>query len=363
MKKKAMLFAATTCSHIYHFMLPFMKMMSAKGYDVDVIATKDHTYKKLMEHSYIKKLYLVDISRNPFNIKNIQSYKEIKTILINNNYNIVHTNTPIMSFYLRLAARKLIKTKVVYMAHGFHFFKGSPLRNWLLYFPAEYLASRFTDDLITINNEDYCIASKWFKTCKIHYISGTGIDLSKYKKTVENKNKTNVIICVSEFIERKNHKQIILALSHIIKEIKDVKVWFVGCGKLVEQCKDLANHLEVQDYIKWLGFRYNIPDLLNKADLAVLTSYHEGVPRFLLEAMACSKPIVATNVRGNRELVMHEQNGYLVNTDDHIALADACIKVLTSNNIEQMGEKSFSICRKYDIKIVKKMMLEVYSQS
>lgn len=360
MSKKNILFAATTCSHIYHFMLPFMEMMYSKGFKIDVMATKDHTYDKLMESSFIRKLYPINISRNPFNIGNLHAYKEIKQIINKNKYSMIHTNTPIMSFYLRLAARKLPHTKVIYMAHGFHFFKGASLKNWLLYFPAELIASRFTHDIITINKEDYYLAIKWFKHCRVHYVPGTGLDLSKYEMKQVNKKLSNTIICVSEFIKRKNHKQIIFALPYIIEKIKDVKVWFVGRGKLMEQCRDIANYLGVNDYIEWLGFRYDVPELLNRADIAVLTSYHEGVPRCLLEAMASRKPIVATDVRGNRELVEDGKNGYLVAHDDYRGFADACIRILKSNRIDEMGKKSLNICRKYNIEIVKKMMLTIY---
>ena len=246
------------------------------------------------------------------------------------------------------------------MAHGFHFYKGAPIKNWLVYFPAEWLASFLTDELITINQEDYALASKVFTHCNVHYLPSTGLNLHKYTAQKTKNKKSNIIICVGEFIKRKNHKQIINALPYIIYYIKDVKVWFVGTGALLDEIKALAKSLGVENHIKWLGFRYDVPELLNKADLAVLTSYHEGVPRCLLEAMACSKPIVATDVRGSRELVDDGQNGYLVTADDHMEFAKACIKILIYDDIVKMGAKSKSLSQKYDIGSVTEQLIKIY---
>lgn len=336
-KPNTILYAATTSSHIYHFMLPFIEYMNKLGYEVDVLASQDHTSHKLLENPSIRKLHTMDLSRSPFSLENYKAYKSIKKLLKEQNYKIIHTNTPVVSFYIRLASIGLKETKIVYMAHGFHFYKGAPLKNWLVYFPAEWLASYLTDELITINQEDYCIAKRCFKRCNVHYLPSTGLDLQKYSPQTTEKENSNIIICISEFIKRKNHKQIIEALPYIMYYINDVTVWFVGTGILVDETKAMAKKLGVYNHIKWLGFRYDVPELLNQADLAVLTSYHEGVPRCLLEAMACSKPIVATDVRGNRELIVNRVNGYTVKPDDYMDFADACVNVLSSENIQKMG--------------------------
>lgn len=357
--QKAILFVATAGSHIYHFMLPFMQMMADRGYAVDVLTSKDHTHHKLMASSCIRSFYPLDLSRNPLHIKNIRAYRYMKRLLQKNAYSIIHTNSPVSSFYIRLAARKLTDTKMIYMAHGFHFFRGAPLKNWLLYFPAEWLASHFTNEIITINHEDYLVAKRHFKSCPVHYVQGTGLDLDTYHAAPKEEDAPLTLLCVGEFTKRKNHKQIIKALPLITDMIEDARIWFVGIGPQFTPCKELARELGVLDHTYWLGFRYDVPELLNQADVVVLASYHEGVPRCLLEAMACKKPIVATDARGSRELVADGENGYLVKCDDVEGFAKACVRVLNAD-MEAMGQKSYEMVQPYDVSIVKERILKIY---
>lgn len=355
---KAILFVATEGSHIYHFMLPFMEMMAKRGFAVDVLASQDHTHDALMASSAIRSFYPLDLSRKPLHPKNIQAYKAMKTLLKENTYDIIHTNSPISSFLIRLAARHQT-AKMVYMAHGFHFYDGAPIKNWLLYLPAEWLASHFTDELITINLEDYYRAKRHFKTCRVHYMQGTGIDLNAYTAQPVEPESTPTILCVSEFIRRKNHKQILNAIPQMVDTVPDLQVWFAGIGPLIDDCRDLADKLHIMDHTEFLGFRYDIPELINRANLIVLTSYHEGVPRCLLEAMACGKPIVATLTRGNRELILNGKNGYLVDCDDSEGLAKACIDVLHSD-MEAFGRKSLEMVQPYSIDIIREKLLDIY---
>lgn len=357
----SILFAAATASHIYHFMLPFMEMMSRAGYAVDVLAGGDHTDEKLAGQPYIRRIDHIPFSRNPFDAGNARVVRTLRRLLRERRYDVIHTNTPVASFLMRIAARNLGGTRIVYMAHGFHFYRGAPLRNWLIYYPAEWLASRLTHDLITINREDYDLARRRFRRCRVHYLPGTGVDLERFRPDGGTAPDEHALLCVAEFIRRKNHRQIVRALPYILAEEPEAQVWFAGTGPLLEPCRAEARRLGVEGHIRFLGFRYDVPELISRAGAAVLASVHEGVPRFLLEAMACGKPIVATGVRGSRELVAEGENGHLVAVGDARGLARACLSALKSPGRERMGEKSLQMCLRYGLEHIKPALRDIYT--
>ena len=154
--KKVLFTATVTKTHINTFHLPYIKFFKEKGYETHVCSKNDFIGEEcIIPNCDIH--YDIQFERSPMNIKNIKAYMQLKKIINENEYEIIHCNTPVASILTRLAAIKARKkgTKVIYTAHGFHFFKGAPLLNWMLYYPAEKICSYFTDILITINKEDY----------------------------------------------------------------------------------------------------------------------------------------------------------------------------------------------------------------
>lgn len=267
------------------------------------------------------KYYQIDFDRNVLSTKNIQAYKQVKQLIKENKYNIIHIHSPIGGVCGRLAARKERKngTKVIYTAHGFHFFKGAPAKNWLIYYPVEKWLSKYTDCLITINEEDYNLAKKKFKAKNVEYVPGIGVDENKFnfEMSREERNELRkslgineddfVLIYVAELSKRKNQQMLIKAISLLEPNVLEkVKVLLPGKDSMNGKYQELAKNLNVDKNIQFLGYRTDIPKLMKISDLAVSTSRQEGLPVNLMEAMFCNLPIIATDCRGNRDLVQKE---------------------------------------------------------
>lgn len=229
------------------------------------------------------------------------------------------------SVIARLAVKKVKKNsfKMLYTTHGFHFYKGAPFKNWMLYFPMEWYLARRTDCIITINNEDYKNAKKYFESSvtSVEKISGIGVNLNKFspvsfvekerlkcKKGYQGK---FLLIYAAEFIPRKNHEFIIRNIGKVALKCKNIKVLFAGNGQLFESMKELAKTLKVSQYIDFLGYCTNMPELFGMSDLVLSASVEEGFGMNIVEGMACGLPVVASYVRGHCEMVRDGENGYL----------------------------------------------------
>ena len=148
---KKVLFTATVDSHILQFHLPFLKMFKENGYEVHVATNGDESI------PFCDKKIKISFERSPFKINNLKAIGQLRKVINEEQYDIIHTHTPMGSVVTRLAAkqaRKKNNTRVIYTAHGFHFFKGAPILNWLVFYPVEKWLAKYTDTLITINKED-----------------------------------------------------------------------------------------------------------------------------------------------------------------------------------------------------------------
>ena len=180
------LFVANTMRHLELCHKPYLKYFNNIGYEVHTISDSN----KLLDG--VSKSYKISIKRTPYSLKNIIGIFQFKQIIKKENYDIIHTHTPMGAFITRIVFCFMKKNniKIIYTAHGFHFFKGCSIINYILYFPIEKLLSKYTDMIITINKEDYCFAKKHFKT-EVKYIKGVGFDESKLKNTLKKNKKTN----------------------------------------------------------------------------------------------------------------------------------------------------------------------------
>lgn len=312
-QKKKVLFVATVVkTHINTFHLPFLKMFKEHGWEVHVAAKNDFVDEPCIipncDHHFD-----MEFVRAPFSQRNIAAYKQLKQIIETNHYDIIHCHTPVAGVLTRLAARNSKDTTVIYTAHGFHFYKGAPLINWLIYYPVERFCAKFTDKLITINQEDYNRVKSWSlrNNGKVYHVPGVGVDINKFHNIDINKKtkrkslgideNTKILLSVGELIKRKNHEVIIRSLS----KLKDKNFVYIICGRgpLLEQLKELAVQLGLEKKVKLLGFRKDIIEICKIADLFVFPSIHEGLPVALMEAMSCGIPCIASDVRGNRDLL------------------------------------------------------------
>jgi glycosyltransferase involved in cell wall biosynthesis len=351
---KNILFLATVDSHIYYFHIPFMKLLKEMGYCVEVAASNVGFTGRIEKEGF--KVYNIPFSRNPISFSNIKTFFILLRLIREKKYIMLHAHTPVASFVGRIAAKLAGVPHIVYTAHGFHFHEhGSRLKNFV-YYRLEKFAGKFTDVIIAINSDDYKVAvdKKMVFNGKVVYIKGVGVDLEKfspasislqkkckYCNELHIEEKDFVIISIAELIKRKNVIDIIKALRVVNSWGKPVQLLVVGDGPLRAE---LRNFSACDDLIKdrafFLGKRFDIPELLSISDLFVMTSYHEGLPRAIMEAMSMERPIVAYNIRGVRDLVEDGVNGFLVPFGDVKALSEKIKYLLEHPEIaKEMGKK------------------------
>jgi len=352
---KKVLFTATVDSHILAFHIPFLKYFKEEGYEVHVATNGNEKI------PYCDKKHYISFERSPFKLNNLKAIKQMKKLVEKEKFDIIHTHTPMGSVVTRLGARKARKngTRVIYTAHGFHFYKGAPLLNWLLFYPVEKFLSRYTDTLITINKEDYERAKKKFKKCRdIQYVPGVGIDEEKFNFEMTEKEKNElrkslglkkddfVMIYPAELNKNKNQLMLINAMKDLVKEHKNIHLLLPGKDSYNGYYHKLVEELNLKDNIHFLGFRKDIPRLLKISNISVASSRREGLPVNILEAMYVGLPIIATDCRGQRDLVENGKNGFLIK-QDNVDEFKKCVKKIYVNakncdNILKHNKKKIS---------------------
>lgn len=319
------LFTATVDSHILHFHIPYLKLFKEKGYEVHVATNGDEKI------PYCDVKHKISFERSPYKLNNLKAIKDLRKIILEENFDIIHTHTPMGSVVTRLASIKARKkgTRVIYTAHGFHFYKGASKLNWLIFYPVEKFLSKYTDCLITINKEDYDLAKDKFKKCRqIEYVPGVGIDEEKFNFKMTEKEKNDlrksiglkkddfVLIQVGELNENKNQIMSIEAMKKIVKKHKNIHLVLAGTGVLENFYKEKIKEYNLKENIHLLGYRKDVPKLLKISNVLLSLSHREGLPVNVIEAMFCGLPVIATNCRGNRDLVKNNKNGYLIEIDE-----------------------------------------------
>jgi len=369
---KKILFIATVESHILNFHIPFIKYFQEKGYEVHIATKLSNQQDELKDIDVI--CHNIDFSRCPYSFSNIKALKQLISVMKKDKFSLVHVHTPVGAFLGRLAARSTDTKPVLYTAHGFHFFKGSSLKNWLIYYTMEKIAARWTDGLITINQEDYEVAKKLplRKRDAIYYVHGVGLDIKKYdiqdgevRKRIRNelglRESDILFITVAELNTNKNYLQIIKAIKEI-DNIDNIYFVFVGDGELKSELKGSVKALGIDKHVYFLGFRRDISELLFTSDIFCLLSYREGLPRCIMEAMAAGKPVIASDVRGNRDLVQNNINGLLVPINDINKTVGAIEKLAYDRDLRyKMGQEGRKIIDEYSIERVLGEMDEIYN--
>lgn len=370
---KKVLFCATVRSHIGQFHIPYLKYFKEKGYEVHV-AAKDNSSEKNIDIQDIDVYHNLSFERSPLKINNIKAYTQMKKILKDNEYEIIHCHTPMGGVVTRLAAKNVkSNAKIIYTAHGFHFYKGAPKKNWMIYLTIEKWLSKYTDCLITINEEDYATAkSKKFKTKEIKLVNGVGVDFTRFSpQTKEDREKIRneygydsnslILLYAAELTYRKHQDLLINAVSIIKNGIPNLKLLIAGVGNLEEQYKSQVSELKLDSYVEFLGYRRDIPKLMKASDIVVSSSRQEGLPVNIMEAMATRLPLIVTDCRGNRDLVKNEQNGYVVDIDDIEGFANSVIKLGKSEKLrDEFSEKSLELVKNFSLDEVMKQMQEIY---
>ena len=375
---KRFLVVTTVAIMVDHFLIPGMKMMQDKGYEVHVACNfekgnpcSDERIKQIKQKlcDLNIKCFQIDFTRKMSSVKeNIIAYKQLSALINKNNYDIVHCHSPIGGALTRFACSKARKngTKVLYTAHGFHFYKGAPLKNWLIYYPAEKICSYFTDVLITVNKEDYNLAKRKMRAKNVEYIPGVGIELSKFQNIqVDRNNKRKelgvpetaiMLLSVGEVNENKNQEIIIRAIVNK----KDIYYVIAGDGKQLEDMKKLAELLGVSERILFLGYRTDVAELCKAADIYALPSKREGLPVAVLEAMASGLPCVVSNIRGNIELI--DENGGVLFDPNSLEKCEEAINLILKSDLEKMSGYNTEKIKMFSSETVNEIMLDIYEK-
>lgn len=383
--KKALILASVS-SMIQQFNMNNIAILEDMGYDVHVLAnfTNGGTLTEAKSKAFQKELttrgvtvFDVGINRSVLKKENLDAYRAIKQIMDKENYALIHCHSPIGGVMARLAAKSHRKTgtKVVYTAHGFHFFKGASYKNWLVFYPIEKGLARYTDRLLTINEEDYQTSqAKNFKAGKIEWINGIGIDTGKFSKPSEEAKRQLrevygfaeddfILIYVAELNANKHQDLLIDMMGRLVKDVPTAKLLLVGRGDYQQLYTEQVEQAHLENHISLLGYREDVEKLMALADLAVSASRREGLPVNVMEAMASGLPAVVTDCRGNRELVKNDQNGYVVDSDDSAGFAAAVSKIFHSKKIQKaFGEASLSMISKYSKEQVNRQMRGIYEE-
>lgn len=379
---KKVLYVATVDIHISTFHLPYLKLLHDNGYEVHVATNGNEQFPNCdVKHQ-------ICIERSPFKISNIKAIKQLRKIIDAEKFDIIHCHTPMGAVVARLAAknaRKKYGTRVIYTAHGFHFYKGAPKINWLLFYPIEKYLTKYTDTLITINSEDFNLAkSKFSKRCKdIQCVPGVGIDIEKFQKPIpSNEAKAlkkslglsdddYVLMCVARLDKNKNQLFLIDVMNDLVKENKDFHLLLVGPDELNGFYQRIVKEKKLDKNIHFLGRRQDVPNLLKISNIVVSSSLREGLPVNVIEAFASGKPVVALSCRGMHDLIINNENGFIVSNENEMRKKILEIKnnslafKIIKNNLDKSHNYSLSkiVCEINRIYNKKKIVLHVLATS
>lgn len=340
-----------------------------RGYDVFVGINRNNPQE--LECDMPVKLFDQNTYRSITDLKeNYKAYKNMCKLLEENDIEVIHCNTPVGGLVGRICGKKYKVKKIIYTAHGFHFYKGAPLFNRTVIKWAEMLMAHWTDAIITMNTEDYEAAKK-FKlrnNGKAYYIHGVGVDTKAFNvecdkeaklKELGLKETDTVLISMGDLIKRKNYSPVIEAVAKL--KNPDVHYLICGRGPELENLTTLAKSLGVESQIHFLGFRTDVKELLQIADVFVFSTLQEGLPRSLMEAMSVGIPCVVSKIRGNVDLVEDGVNGFLCGTNDSDGFAEA-IKKLTEDEAlrNRMKEENLKKICDYDVAVVSEEIEKIY---
>lgn len=372
MRPYKMLYILNIANRVNNF--SYSSMMAARELGIEYYIAGNWSYKSdedrhADEVKYGIHIYQIDFIRAPYHPGNIRAYRQLATIAQKEHFNIIHCNTPIGGVIGRLIGKKYKIPMVIYQAHGFHFFDGAPILNWLIYYPIERLFAHWTDEIITINQEDFVRGKAKMHLRgqgKVVYVPGVGIDTEKFKNTVVDKNvkraeigvpkDTFLLLSIGELSQRKNHETVIKALAQIKR--KDIYYAIAGIGDKKEQLEQLAAKVGLSDRVKLLGYRTDVSELCAISDAFIFPSFQEGLPISLMEAMASGMPCIVSKIRGNVDLI-DEKGGTLFDPHSVNSCRNAIEQLMTSDRAATIVYNKEKI-KKFELGTIIEQMKEIY---
>lgn len=372
---KKVLFTATVVkTHIMEFHIPYLEMFHKMGWQTAVAARNDYENPADCRIPNCDTYYDIPFERLPWRKNNLKAYRELKAIIDREQFDIIHCHTPVGAMITRLAARDARKrgTKVIYTAHGFHFYKGAPLRNWLLFFPAEWILAPLTDVLVTINREDDAFARRHIHAKRIEYVPGMGVDTERFRVGTGDRmekrrelgfgEKDFLILTVAEMTKNKNHSTVLKALALLKDKPEFANLYYLICGRgeQREALEQEAALLGISDHVRFLGYRQDVPELNSCCDMFAFMSFREGMPVALMEAMSCGLPAVCSRIRGNTDLIEDGVDGlFAENTPQGVA--EGIVRLYRDPELRaRLSRTAAERVARFDAKQVQKRMREIY---
>lgn len=371
---KRVLFTATVVkAHINVFHKPYLAWFKEHGFETHVCALNDYPEGEECIIPNCDFFHNVEFSRSPFSLSNIRAYRQLKKIIDRYDFDIIHCHTPTASVLTRLAAVNARKkgTKVLYTAHGFHFYKGASWKLWTFY-PIEKILSDYADGIITINHDDYNLAvEKHFcRKGSVYRINGIGVDIARYMNCNADRfekrsefgipDNSFVLISAAELNKNKNYTASITAFA--MADIPNSFYVICGEGSMKDDYIQLAENLGISDRVIFAGYRNDMPEMYKMADAFIFTSIREGFGNACIEAMAAGLPLIVSNSRGTKEYAENGVNAFVYKYDDCEGFAEAIKKLADDENLRiTMGKNSAELAVKYDISKSAEQMAEIYN--
>lgn len=377
---KKILIITTVGGFLPQFEMNDVKILMEQGYEIHYASNLENPVYSLDREKLIGmgiRLHQIDICKSPVHIRhNIRAFRQLRAIMKQEGFSAVHCHNPMGGVLGRLAAglgQKSRRPYVIYTAHGFHFYKGAPLFNWIFYYPVEWLLARWTDCLITINREDTRRAESFLgrRLKSVRQIPGVGVDTERFAgNNIERQDVRgelglgeNIfhILSVGELNHNKNHEVILRALA-LLRD-PDICCGICGKGYREQYLLGLAEELGLENQVTFYGFRYDIPWMLQSADCFCFPSIREGLGIAALEAMAAGVPMITSDCRGTREYMEEGVTGYVCDSGSPEEYA-ALIKKMKENNGQRRTMSA--VCREraenFDITRTDRIMREIYQR-
>lgn len=359
-----------TDSMMKQFLEPHVRNLAENGYEVEIACSEvlNRMTEVRQDLERLVPVHQLHLKRSPLAVSNARGYRELKKLIDSGRYDLIWTNEPVMGVVTRMAARKARKqgTRVMYMVHGFHFYKGAPLPNWMLFCPVERMMASKADCICTINREDYARARK-MRTPRAAYIHGVGIDTDRLRPGENPTDLRNelglpkeafLVLSVGELNANKNQQVIIRAIARM----KDPAIHYVLCGKgdQRQNLEVLARELDIADHIHFLGYRKDIADICRQSDVFALPSRREGLPFAAMEAMYCGLPLVNSGIRGLTDITEDGVSGYICDPDDTERYAGSIRKLKNApEDRSRMGERNQKTVEAYTAARTKQEILQL----
>lgn len=370
---KKILIVASSYFFIRTFLIPHIRYWVENGWMVHVASENDGT-----TIPYAHRQIDIPIKRTPLHMSNLTAVCRLRQLMNEERYDIVNCHTPIGAMVARMAAsqsRRRYGTKVVYMTHGLHFYNGAKKKNWMLYCPAEMFLASYTDAIISINEEDRLHIEKYFPQIPYQYkLPGIGYDTrhigalglqdrDALRRKYSLQSDDFVLLYIARYTADKNHRFLIKSLVDIQRKIERCKIVMVGDGEEMVACRKLARDLNVDDSVIFAGFQLNITDYLQMADVGVSPSVSEGLGLGIVEEMYASLPILASRVRGHRDLINHGENGLLFTLNDKYDFIEKLIYLYNNPSFRiNMGRTAHIGVEKYSIENVIPQLVNIFEE-